>query len=127
MGNEDRKVLKQNVASMLRDNEKEIEINGGAGEIGIKVVKVTQWENKSKSYFNRYYKTWNIIMVPSNQDKIMNALSFLYSNWKDRGIIFKNYDIVKHLEFLGYTKVSLKSNENENEKFSQLSADSADS
>ena len=57
MGNEDRKVLKQNVASMLRDNEKEIEINGGAGEIGIKVVKVTQWENKSKSYFNRYYKT----------------------------------------------------------------------
>ena len=127
MGNEDRKVLKQNVASMLRDNEKEIEINGGAGEIGIKVVKVTQWENKCKSYFNRYYKTWNIIMVPSNQDKIMNALSFLYSNWKDRGIIFKNYDIVKHLEFLGYTKVSLKSNENENEKFSQLSADSADS
>ena len=29
MGNEDRKVLKQNVASMLRDNEKEIEIHGG--------------------------------------------------------------------------------------------------
>ena len=49
-------------------------------------------------------------MVPSNQEKIMNTLSFLCSNRKDRGIIFKNYDIVKHLEFLGYTKVSLKSN-----------------
>ena len=110
MGNEDRKVLKQNVGSMPRDNEKEIEIHGGAGEIGIKVVKVTQWKNKCKSYFNRYYKTSNIIMVPSDQDKIMNALSFLCSNSKGRGFIFKNYDIVKHLEFLGYTKVSLKAN-----------------
>ena len=110
MGNEDRKALKKNVASMPRDNEKEIEIHGGAGEIGIKVVKVTQWKNKCKSYFNRYYKTSNIIMVPSDQDKIMNTLSFLCSDSKGRGFIFKNYDVVKHLEFLGYTKVSLKAN-----------------
>ena len=110
MGNEDRKALKKNVASMPRDNEKEIEIHGGAGEIGIKVVKVTQWKNKCKSYFNRYYKTSNIIMVPSDQDKIMNTLSFLCSDSKSRGFIFKNYDVVKHLEFLGYTKVSLKAN-----------------
>ena len=110
MGNEDRKVLKQNVASMLCDNEKEIEIHRGAGEIEIKVLKVTQWKNKCKSYFNRYYSTSNIIMVPSDQYKVMNTLSFLCSNSKGQGFIFKNYDIVKHLEFLGYTKVSLKAN-----------------
>ena len=40
----------------------------------------------------------------------MNTLSFLCSNSKGQGFIFKNYDIVKHLEFLGYTNVSLKAN-----------------
>ena len=40
MGNEDKKALKKNVAFMPRDNDKEIEIHGGAGEKGIKVFKV---------------------------------------------------------------------------------------
>ena len=108
MGNEDRKTLKQNVASMPCDNDKEIEINGGAGEIGIKVVKVAQWKTKCKSYFNRYYKTSKIIMVPSDGDTIMNTLSSLCS--EGRGFVFKNYDIAKHLELYGYGKVRLKTN-----------------
>lgn len=33
MGNEDKKSLKQNVASMSCDSGKEIEMHGGAGEI----------------------------------------------------------------------------------------------
>ena len=107
MRHEDRKVLRQNVVSILRDNEREIEINGGAGELGKIVLKVAQWKNKCKSYFNRYFKTASIILVPSNSDTIMDTLGFLCSDSKSRGFVFKNYDIVKHLEFLGYDKSSL--------------------
>ena len=110
MGNEDKKALKQNVASMHPNNNNEIEINGGAGEIGKKIVKVAQWKTKCKSYFNRYYKTSNIIMVPSDGDTIMNTLSSLSYDSKGRGFVFKNYDIAKHLEFLGYPEVSLRTN-----------------
>ena len=110
MGNEDRKVVMENIDSVSRDDTKKIEIHGGAGEIGIKVVKVAQWKTKCKNYFNRYYKTSRIIMVPSDGDIIMNTLSILCCDNKGRGFIFKNYDIVKHLTFLGYPEVSLKSN-----------------
>ena len=40
MGNVDRKVMKQNVASMPRNTEKEIEIHRGAGELGVKIFKM---------------------------------------------------------------------------------------
>ena len=108
LGNEDRKFLKQSVASMARDNEKEIEIHGGAGELGIKVFKGAQWKAKCESYFNRYFKTSSVIMVPSDGDMIMNTWSSVCSGSKGRGFVFKDYDIAKHLEFLGYDKVALK-------------------
>ena len=108
MGNEDRKVLKKNVTSMHHDKEKEIEINGGAGEIGIKVFKASKWKEKCEKYFNRYYKAARIIAVPSDRGRIINAFSFLCSENQGRGFVFKNYDIVKHLEFLGYDKAALK-------------------
>ena len=108
MGNEDRKVLKKNVTSMHHDKEKEIEINGGAGEIGIKVFKASKWKEKCEKYFNRYYKAARIIAVPSDRGRIINAFSFLCSENQGRGFVFKNYDIVKHLEFLGYDKATLK-------------------
>ena len=110
MENEDRKTFKENVTSMPRDNSKEIEIHGGAGEIGINIFKVTQWKTKCESYFNRYYKTSNIIVGPSDRDIIMNTLSFVCSDSKGRGFVFKNYDIAKHLEFLGYAKMTLEVN-----------------
>ena len=47
-------------------------------------------------------------MVPSERDKIMDTLSIVCSENESRGFVFKNYDIVKHLEFLGYSKVSLE-------------------
>ena len=107
MTQEDRKALKQNVVSMPRDEEREIEISGGAGELGKKVFKVTQWKGKCKRYFNRYFKTSSIILVPSDSDNIMDTLSFLCSDSKSRGFVFKNYNIAKHLEFLGYEKETL--------------------
>ena len=107
MGNEDRKALKENVASVVCDNEKEIEVHDGASEIRIKVFKVAQWKSKCKSYFNRYYKTSSSIVVPSDKDIVMGRLNFLCSESKGRWFVFKNYDIVKYLEFLGYTKMPL--------------------
>ena len=108
MGDEDTKMLKQSVASIPRDNEKEIKIHGGAGELGIKVFKGAQWKMKCKKYFNRYFKTSSVIMVPSDGDIIMNTLSSVCCDSEGRGFVFKNYDIVKHLEFLGYDKVALQ-------------------
>ena len=110
MGNEDRKALMKNVASMPRDNEKRIEIHGGAGEKGIKVFKVALWKSKCQSYFNRYFKTSSIIVLPSDEDIIMNTLQSVCSENKSRGFVFKNYDILKHLKFLGYDRKLLEAN-----------------
>ena len=38
MVNEDRAALRQTITSMPRENEKEIQMHGGAGETGIKVT-----------------------------------------------------------------------------------------
>ena len=80
---------------MPRDNNKELEIHGGVGEIGVKVLKMVQWKKKCKSYFNRYFKTSSIILMPSDRDMIMNTLSSICSDTKGRGFVFKNYNIVK--------------------------------
>ena len=92
MRHEDRKALKQNVVSMPRDNKRQIEIQRGAGELGKKVFKVAEWKSKCESYFNRYFKTLSIILVPFDSDKIMDTLSFLCSDNKSRGFVFKNYN-----------------------------------
>ena len=107
MGNEDRKLLMENVSSLPRDIEKKMEIHEGAGELGVKVFNVEQWKIKCKRYFNRYFKTSTIISVPSDEDMIMDTLSSVFSASKSRGFIFKNYDIAKHFEFLGYDKETL--------------------
>ena len=94
---------------MLLDKEKNVWIDRGAGEKGITVFKDVQWKSKCRSYFNRYYKTSrNIVVPPSDGDKIMNALSFLCSETSGRGFVFKNYDMVKHLKFLGYCEDELE-------------------
>ena len=107
MRHEDRKALKRNLVSKPRDNDIEIEIHGGAGELGKKVYNEVEWKNKCESYFNRYFKTASIILMPSDSDIIMDGLSFLCSDSKSRGFVFKNYNVLKHLEFLGYNKASL--------------------
>ena len=109
MVNEDRMALVESVASLSRDNEKQIAIQDiGAGKLGVKVFKVAQWKTRCQTYFNRYYKTSNIIVVPTDGDRIMNTLVSVCSESNGRGFVFKNYDIAKHLEFLGYSKRTLK-------------------
>ena len=105
MENKDRKILKQNVVSMSRNNKKDIEICSGAGEVGINVFKVAKWKPKCKRYFNRYFKTSTFIAGPSDSDRIMMTLSSVCSDSKSRGFIFKNYNIREHMKLLGY-KVS---------------------
>ena len=102
MGNEDLKFLKQNVASISRDNDKVIEIHGGAGEMGKNIFKISDWKSQCRNYFNRYFKTSSVILGPSDRDKIMSTLYSVCSG--SRGFVFKNYDIAKHMEFLGYNK-----------------------
>ena len=49
MGNEDVKSLKQNVVSIPRDNDKEIEIHGGAGEKGKNIFRVSHWKTQCRN------------------------------------------------------------------------------
>ena len=105
MEKKDRKILKQSVVSMSRNNEKDVEIYGGTGEMGINVFKVAKWKSKCKSYFNRYYRTSDVIVGPSDSDRIMETLNSLCSNSRSRGFIFNNYNIREHMKLLGY-KVS---------------------
>ena len=108
MVSEDKRALTQNIASMPSDNYKKIEIQGGAGAMGIEDLNIVQWKAKCKSYFNRYFKTQLFIMVPPEGDKIMNTLSSVCSDSESRGFVFKNYDIAKHMEFLGYDNLQVK-------------------
>ena len=102
--------LKQNVASIPRNNNKEIEIHGGAGEIGKNIFKVSHWKTQCQSYYNRYFKTSPVIVGPSDKDIIMSTLCSVCTGSKSRGFVFKNYDITKHMEFLGYKKELLVAN-----------------
>ena len=104
------KSLKQNVASISCNNDKEIEIYGGAGEMGKNIFKVFHWKTQCRNYFNRYFKTSPVIVGPSDRDKIMNTLCSVCAGSESRGFVFKNYDITKHMEFLGYNKGLLVAN-----------------
>ena len=110
MGYEDTKVIIENIASLDHDNEKIIEIYRGASELGVNIYKLAHWKTKCKSYFNRYFKTSRIIVMPSGRDKIMDTLTLLCSDNNGRGFVFKNYNIARHLEFLGYVKVTDRAN-----------------
>ena len=110
MGNEKVKFLKQNVASIPRNNDKEIEIHGGVGEMGKYIFKVSHWKTQCRNYYSRYFKTSPVIVGPSDRDIIMNTLCSVCTGSKSRGFVFKNYDITKHMEFLGYKKELLVAN-----------------
>ena len=107
MENENRRNLKQNIASIPCDNEKEIELIRGAGRIGTEVIKLKDWKSNCSRYFNRYYKDSSIITMPCENDMIVNTLNQVCSKNKGRGFVFKDYNIVKHLEFCGFDKDSL--------------------
>ena len=109
MGNENRRTLKYNIASIPGGNLKQIEIIRGTGKIGIEVIKLEDWKNNCNEYFNRYYKSSKFISVPSENDLIVSTLCQVCSKKNSRGFVFKNYNIAKHLEFCEYDKDSLNS------------------
>ena len=108
MGYEDRMALMEKTYCVPQDKENLILFRGGAGGLGKWVLNGVQWKLKCKSYFDRYYKTSRNIFVPSDGDIIMDALSFLCTETTGRSFVFKSYDIVEHLQFLGYSKGALQ-------------------
>ena len=74
----------------------------GAGKNGNMVIKLTDWERECRSYFNRYFKSFNVITGPFDVDMISNTLREACSDNNGTGFVFKNYNIAKHLDFLGY-------------------------
>ena len=93
---------------MTCDDKKTITIESGAGRIGKEVLNLADWKTKSRNYFNRYYKASNIISAPTDMDMIMSTLYEVFLYNRGRGFLIKDYDIAKHLDFLGYDKDNLK-------------------
>ena len=110
MKSEDRRTLLTNISDMTRDEKKTLEINRGAGTIGKEYIKLAGWKDECTRYFASYYKSLDIITVPSDRDTIMTTLYELCSRNAGRGFIFKNYDMINHLEFLGFDKNLLVKN-----------------
>ena len=104
VGNKEIEKVISNICSFTMDDQKVVNIMKGAGKIGNMIIKLTEWERECKSYFNRYFKYVNVITGPSDVDMIMNTLTEACSEKNGRGFVFKNYNIAKHLEFLGYKK-----------------------
>ena len=102
VGNKEIQKVISNICSFTMDDQKLVNIMKGAGKIGKVVIKLSEWERECKSYFNRYFKYVNVITGPSDVDMIMNTLTEACSEKNGRGFVFKNYNIAKHLEFLGY-------------------------
>ena len=110
MKSEDRRTLLTNISDMTRDEKKTLEINRGAGTIGKEYIKLAGWKDECTRYFASYYKSLDIITIPSDRDTIMTTLYELCSRNAGRGFIFKNYDMINHLEFLGFDKNLLVKN-----------------
>ena len=102
MERENLEILMSNIISLTRDDNKLMTIQRGAGKKGREVISLGDWKEECRSYFRRYYKTLNIIFGPSDADTIMEILGRVCSNNNDQGFVFKDYDIMKHLQFLGY-------------------------
>ena len=108
MKRENLETLMSDICSLTRDNSKMITILRGAGKKGKEVIRLIDWNRECKSYFSRYYKTSKTIFGPSNADMIMDTLSEICNDNDGRGFVFKDYNIVKHLDFLGYNKAFLE-------------------
>ena len=85
MGNENRRTLKYNIASIPSGNKKQIEIIRGAGKIGIELIKLEDWKNNCNKYFNRYDKGSRIISLPSENDLIVSTLRQVCPKKNGRG------------------------------------------
>ena len=108
MKRENLETLMSDICSLTRDDSKMITILRGAGKKGKEVIRLIDWNRECKSYFSRYYKTSKTIFGPSDADMIMDTLSGICNDSNGQSFVFKDYNIVKHLDFLGYNKAFLE-------------------
>ena len=104
MESQNLEMLMSDMFSLTRDDKNFLTILKGAGKMGTEVIRLADWKEKCRSYLSRYYKNSNVIFGPSDADTIMDVLSEVCNNNNGEGFLFKNYDIIKHFEFLGYDK-----------------------
>ena len=102
MGKKNTRQFMSNISDVTHDDKGTIVTKHAPGKIGTVWCKVAVWEEKCKLIFDRRYKDLNTILnVQANVDPIINTLSKLSSR-EGRVFVFKNYDMLKHLVFLGY-------------------------
>ena len=107
MENENITQLMSNISSMP---EKLIRIDEGSGNTGTEVLDLSTWKKKCISYFNRHYKAENVITISSEKNKVVETLTQVCSTNKGHGFVFENYDMITHLDFLGYDKPYVNKN-----------------
>ena len=107
MENKDTKQFISNITDVTRDEQNIIERKNVFGKIGTELFERTEWESKCKKLFSKKYKASKIITNPPNMDTIMKTLSKLSCENNGRVLVFRNYDLLNHLVFLGYKKALL--------------------
>ena len=108
MGNEDPQDLIIDISTITRDHTKQIEFKDVPRKIGKDIYTTDKWEKTCVNLFNKKYKHAKIITIPSDLDKIMDTFSKLCLENQGRGFIFKDYDMLDHLSYLGYSRAMLK-------------------
>ena len=109
MKEENLEELMKKMWSITPNDSQFMTIVRGAGKRGTEVITLDDWKNECQSYFDRYYKTSNVITGPCDTDMIMDTLSEVCSGNNGRGFVFKDYNIKNHLDFLKYNITFLKS------------------
>ena len=108
MGKEDPQGLIFDISTITRDPTKQIEFKDVPRKIGKDIYTRDMWEKTCVNLFNKKYKDAKIITIPSDLDKIMDTFSKLCLENQGRGFIFKDYDMLDHLLYLGYSRAMLK-------------------
>ena len=93
----------RNVNSIKYDWEQIIGVYRGGGGSGIEYIKLSDWENESINYFDRYFQRLSVVTIPSEKDDIMDTLSSWCKDGgrESEGFVVNGYDSVSHYEFLG--------------------------
>ena len=93
----------RNVNSIKYDWEQIIGVYRGGGANGIEYIKLSDWENESINYFDRYFQRLSVVTIPAEKDDIMDTLSSWCKDGgrENEGFIVNGYDSASHYEFLG--------------------------
>ena len=108
MGNDNPQDLISDISTITPDYTKKIESNDVLRKIGKDIYTRDMWERTCGKLFNEKYEDAKVITIPSDRDKIMDTFSKLCLENQSRGFVFKDYDMLDHLSFLGYNRAMLK-------------------